>query len=244
MKIAISTQEDNIDSKIDQRFGRCMYFLIVDIKNKKIANAEAFENEGRIQGHGAGIKAAQQVGELDVENVITGAVGPNAENVLNQMGVKIYHASGIAKEAVEDFINDKLGKITEISEPHPTSAKPDEEEEKEDKIFIPLLDNMGEDSQVSPHFGHAPFFGLYDLKTKKLTITENKLDHSDPLKSPVDQIVEAVHPTIVLSEMMGQRAVKLFSEKGISLKTGPFKTVKELIENSDKMEDLTKDCGH
>ena len=119
-----------------------------------------------------------------------------------------------------------------------------QKESSGEKIFFPLLDNKGMDSEISGHFGHAPFFGLYDTKTKKLTITENKLSHTDPNKSPVDQIVEAVNPTTVFALGIGGRAIGLFQEKGICLKTGDFKTVKEVIENLDKLESQTQSCGH
>ncbi|MBW2980515.1 hypothetical protein KY360_03800 [Candidatus Woesearchaeota archaeon] len=242
MKIAISSTEDKIESLIDQRFGRCKYFLIADVEDKKVKDVKALENEGALQGHGAGIKAAQQIGELGVEAVITGNLGPNATDVLGQLGIKAYHASGSAKEAIEKFIKGELDEISEVAQPHSGMAQA--VQPKGERIFFPLLDNNGMDSEISDHFGHAPFFGLYDAKTKKLTITENKLSHTDPDKSPVDQIVEAVNPTTVFALGIGGRAIQLFNEQGICLKTGDFRTVKEVIENLDKLESQTKSCGH
>ena len=112
------------------------------------------------------------------------------------------------------------------------------------KIFIPLLNNNGEDSEISLHFGHAPYFGLYNADTKKLIIKENKLDHSDTQKSPVEQIMESANPDIVFARDIGQRAIMLFQEKNIKLKTGSYKTIKELIENVENLEDLKSGCGH
>ena len=54
MKIAISCTEDKIESLIDQRFGRCKYFLIVDVEDNEVKDVKAVENQGAIQGHGAG----------------------------------------------------------------------------------------------------------------------------------------------------------------------------------------------
>ena len=242
MKIAISCTEDKIESLIDQRFGRCKYFLIVDVEDNEVKDVKAVENQGAIQGHGAGIKAAQQIGEEKVESVITGNLGPNATDVLGQLDIKAYSASGPANEAVDKFIKGELDEITEIAEAH--SGMAEQKGEESERIFFPLLDNNGMDSEISDHFGHAPFFGLYDTKTKKLTITENKLSHTDPNKSPVDQIVEAVNPTTVFALGIGGRAIGLFQEKGVCLKTGNFNTVKEVIENLDKLESQTKSCGH
>ena len=58
------------------------------------------------------------------------------------------------------------------------------------KLLIPVMNDKGEDSIVSDHFGHAPFFSLFDSETKKLIIFENVLDHSDPKLTPVDQLMK------------------------------------------------------
>ena len=239
MKIAISVENDTIESAIDQRFGRCKYFAIVDTENKD--KIEFIENLGAIQGHGAGIKAGQQIGELGVKAVITGQLGPNATDVLNQLDIKVYHASGIVKDAIDNFVNGKLDQITNIAVPHSETIQ---KEKKGERIFLPLLDNNGEDSKISPHFGHAPFFGVYDVEKKELKIIENNLNHTDPTKSPIDQIEEAVNPTTIFAQGIGGRAIQLIAQKGMSLKTGAFDTVKEVIENLDKLYDQTEDCGH
>jgi len=241
MKIAVSADGDKLHSKVDQRFGRCKYFLIINIEEKEVGTFEAVENQGAIQGHGAGIKASQQIGDLGVEAVITGNLGPNATDVLSQLGIKAYHASGIIADVLVDFAEGKLELITEVAPSHSGIEK---KESKGERIFFPLLDNNGEDSEISSHFGHAPFFGLYDTETKKLTITENSLDHTDPAKSPIDQIAEAVNPTTIFAKGIGGRAIQFIAEKGIALKTGEYDTVKEVIKNLDKLDDLTEGCGH
>jgi predicted Fe-Mo cluster-binding NifX family protein len=241
MKIAISSDGEDLNGSIDQRFGRCKYFLIVDIKDGKIIKTQAVLNQGAEQGHGAGIKAAQQVGELKVEKILTGSLGPNATAVLDKLGILSYHASGKAKDAVIRFLNNELEKISETAEPHSGIVK---KENKRERIFFPLLENKGEDSEISEHFGHAPFFGVYDVEKKELNIIENDLDHSDPSKSPIDQIEEAVNPTTIFAKGIGGRAIGIIAEKGMSLKTGDYKTVKEAIKNLDKLKDQTENCGH
>jgi len=242
MRIAITCQEDNLDSMIDQRFGRCKYFLIVDIDKNKITKTEAVLNEGAEQGHGAGIKAAEQIGELKVEKVLTGQLGPNATAVLDKLGITAYQASGKAKEAITKFLNNELEVISETSEPH--SGMANKEKSKGERIFFPLLDDNGLDSEISEHFGHAPFFGVYDVQKKELKIIENNLDHTDPTKSPIDQIEEAVHPTTIFAKGIGGRAIGIIAEKGLSLKTGDYSTVKEVVKNMSKLRNLTQSCGH
>jgi len=242
MRIAISIDGDNINSNIDQRFGRCKYFLIVDIENKKVLKTEAVLNEGAEQGHGAGIKAAEQIGELKVNSILTGELGPNATAVLDKIKVKAYHASGKAKDAINLFLENKLEIIAEVAAPHQNSVAIKNTDSE--RIFIPLLDNKGMKSEISGHFGHAPFFAIYDTKTKKMEIKENNLNHTDPNKSPVDQIVELANPTSVFALGIGARAIQLFNEKGITIKTGDYSTVQEVIDNIKSLKSQAKDCGH
>lgn len=111
------------------------------------------------------------------------------------------------------------------------------------KIIIPILENEGENSKVSEHFGHAPFFAVYETETKKLTIFENKLEHSNPDLTPVDQLM--IHsPDMVCVIEIGQRAINLFKERGVNIKTGKFNSVKDFIQNLSELKDAEKGCDH
>ena len=239
MKVAISSENDTIESLIDQRFGRCKYFLIIDTED--ISKVEAVENQGAIQGHGAGIRAAQQISELGVKAVITGNLGPNATAVLDKLGIPSYQASGKVKDAIEAFVNDKLEGIGEVAPSHFGMIQ--KEKSAGEKIFFPLLNDNGEDSDISEHFGNAPFFGVYDIEKKELRIIENNLNHTDSGRSPIDQIEETLNPTIIFAKDIGGRAIRIIEEKGIALKTGPYSTIREIIENLEKLENQTQSCG-
>ncbi len=242
MKIAVSSDGDKLHNKVDQRFGRCPYFLVIEIDGKEVGTFEAVINEGAVQGHGAGIKAAEQMGEKKVDAVITGQLGPNATNVLKKLEIKAYSASGVITDVLTDFVEDKLEIINDITEAHPGIIET--KKESDERIFFPLLDNNGLDSEISEHFGHAPFFGIYNVEKKELNIIENNLDHTNPEKSPIDQIEEAVNPTTIFAKGIGGRAINIVQEKKISLKTGNYSTVKEVVENLDKLQNLTNGCGH
>jgi len=242
MRIAISSDGDKLHSKVDQRFGRCPYFLIINIKGNQVGKFEAVTNKGIVQGHGAGIKAAEQIGELKVDAVITGNLGPNATDILKKLGIKAYSASGIITDVLVDFVKGNLDLITEVAEAHGGSSKT--KTSQGERIFFPLLDNNGMDSEISEHFGHAPYFGMYGVKKNKLEIIENNLDHTNPSKSPIDQIEEAVHPTTIFAKGIGGRAIGIIAEKGLALKTGDYSTVKEVVSNLNKLRNLTQGCGH
>ncbi|MCK5025773.1 MAG: NifB/NifX family molybdenum-iron cluster-binding protein, partial [Nanoarchaeota archaeon] len=46
MRIVISSDGDTIENNVDMRFGRCRYFLIVDIEDGEIIDVKSVENEG------------------------------------------------------------------------------------------------------------------------------------------------------------------------------------------------------
>jgi len=52
------------------------------------------------------------------------------------------------------------------------------------------------------------------------------------------------NPDIVFTLGVGQRAINLFNEKGIKIKTGEYKTVKEVIENIENLKELNSNCNH
>jgi predicted Fe-Mo cluster-binding NifX family protein len=110
MKIAIASSGKNLDSLVDPRFARCPYFLIVDDENDKF---EIVENSANQAFRGAGISAAQMVVNKGVGAVIAGNFGPNALNVFQTGGIKVFgiKTGASAKEALESY---KAGILEEI----------------------------------------------------------------------------------------------------------------------------------
>ncbi len=104
MKIAVSGAGDSLDATVDERFGRCPYFVFVESETMAY---EAVPNPGAEAMGGAAPRAAQILAEKNADVVITGAVGPNAERSLAALGVKIAtDISGTTVgEAVRNFIN-------------------------------------------------------------------------------------------------------------------------------------------
>jgi predicted Fe-Mo cluster-binding NifX family protein len=123
MKIAISSTGKDLESNIDARFGRCNYFLIVEIEDKKIKNFKAIENTGKDQMGGAGITAGEIVAKQKVDVVITVSLGPRAFSVFEQFGIKAYQGEGKIKEVVQNFINGKLKEISNATGPQHTGLK-------------------------------------------------------------------------------------------------------------------------
>lgn len=117
MKIAISSTGKTLESEIDARFGRCNYFLIVEVENKKIKNFKAIENTAKAQMGGAGITSSQIVANEKPNAVITVNTGPRAFQVLSQLKIKVYQGKGKIKKVIQEFLDGNLKRIDEATGP-------------------------------------------------------------------------------------------------------------------------------
>ena len=107
MKLAVTSQGNNLQSPLDPRFGRAKYFIVVDTETGAFSAEDNTVNLNASQG--AGIQAGKRVAELGVNGLITGHAGPKAFSTLQAGGVKIYTgASGTVADAIEQF---KAGKL-------------------------------------------------------------------------------------------------------------------------------------
>ena len=61
IKVAVSSTGKDVQSEVSDIFGRCQYFIIAEIEDKKIVKTECIENTSANQIGGAGIYAAKQL---------------------------------------------------------------------------------------------------------------------------------------------------------------------------------------
>lgn len=110
MKIAVASTGPTLESRVDLRFGRCPFFVVVEIEDQKIKEWKAIQNQAATAMGGAGIQAAQLVANEGVEAVICGNIGPNAFGVLSEAGIKVIAGVGdiLVKEAIQRFIKKEL----------------------------------------------------------------------------------------------------------------------------------------
>lgn len=100
-KIAITSTGPTLESAMDERFGRCPCFVIVDPKTTEV---RAVDNPCATQGHGAGIQAGKLMSENGVSVVLTGRCGPNASDTLEAAGIKVVTGcSGTVQQALDTF---------------------------------------------------------------------------------------------------------------------------------------------
>ncbi len=113
MKICITSEGKTLDAKVDSRFGRCQYFILV---NPDTLEFEAVEKSNIDQAGGAGIQSGQLMAQKGVKAVLTGNVGPNAFQTLNAAGIQIFTGiSGVVKDAIEKYKKGGLKPIESAS---------------------------------------------------------------------------------------------------------------------------------
>ncbi len=111
MKVAMSVQGQSADSKVDQRFGRCNAFAILDTESGELEFVANHEKD-----KGSGINAANTILKYNPDAVIVGNIGPKAFQVLSRAGLKIYEGlTGSIQESAR-LLQD--GKLKEISSPN------------------------------------------------------------------------------------------------------------------------------
>ena len=116
MKIGISSTGANESAMTDPRFGRCDAFAIYDTQSKTF---KFVDNDAKNSSGGAGIAAAQQLLNVEVEVVLTGNLGPNAYKVLAEAEIKAYRVGAMTlQEATEAFQQGKLDSISQAGQAH------------------------------------------------------------------------------------------------------------------------------
>lgn len=107
MKVVVTSTGTNVDSRVEPRFGRAPYFLLVDTES---GDFTALENAGGVEAvQGAGVQAAEAVSRSGAECLLTGHCGPKAFRALTAAGIAVYTgASGTISEAVEQLHSGEL----------------------------------------------------------------------------------------------------------------------------------------
>jgi len=112
MKVCITSEGETLDDQVDVRFGRCLYFIIVEIEDNIPKILKVISNPNSDIGRGgAGISSAEIVGNEGVDVIITGNIGPRAFNVLKQLNIEIYQGKGKIRDVIQRFVKGELPKV-------------------------------------------------------------------------------------------------------------------------------------
>ena len=110
MRVGVSATGSDLGAKVDGRFGRCPWFLVVDTDSLEF---NALQNPHAQEGMGAGMAAAKDIIDEDGDAVISGRVGPKAYEVLRALKIDIFLVSGeiSVKDALERLERGELQRM-------------------------------------------------------------------------------------------------------------------------------------
>lgn len=86
MKVAITSRGNTPDALLDQRFGRCNYFVVHDSQTGSI---EYIPNPGKVLEEGAGPAAVELLSSRKVMMIISGEFGIKIKPILDSLNVQL-----------------------------------------------------------------------------------------------------------------------------------------------------------
>jgi len=103
LKIAVSSEDLNLEARVTQRFGISPYLIIVDPETMEF---EAVPNPGAAGQRAAGIQTVVLAIRKEVDAVLTGYLSPTAMKYLNNNGIEVITGiKGTVSEAVAQYRN-------------------------------------------------------------------------------------------------------------------------------------------
>ncbi len=108
MRFAISTDDNKgLESFVSQHFGRCPYFVLVDLENEAVEEVKVVDNPHYAE-HGPG-QVPEFIASLGANVMISGGMGRRANVFYENYGIKTATgASGTVTEALSNFQDGKL----------------------------------------------------------------------------------------------------------------------------------------
>ena len=109
MKIALATDEDRgLEAVLSHHFGRCPYYIVVDIDGEEIKDVKAAQNPF-YGSHGEAGEVPNFIRGLGAEVIIAGGMGPKAIGFFNEFGIQaITGGSGMVKDVIKAYLNGEL----------------------------------------------------------------------------------------------------------------------------------------
>ncbi len=106
MILLISAQQGDIDSPVEDRFGRAPWFVRVDSETMQWT---ALENQGMLNRSGAGVAGAKLAIDQQAGAVVSGDFGPNASSALEAAGISmfIFPREGLTARQVVELYGQK-----------------------------------------------------------------------------------------------------------------------------------------
>lgn len=108
MRVAVSADDRNgLDSVVSPHFGRCPYFVLVDLDSRQVGQVTAVENP--FYGHHQPGQVPQFIREQGADVMLTGGMGHRAIQFFDQYGIQaVTGASGTVRRSLEHYLGGAL----------------------------------------------------------------------------------------------------------------------------------------
>ncbi len=108
MRIAISTDDNRgLDSVVSPHFGRCPYYVLVDVEGREVRQVGAVENP--YYGHHQPGQVPAFIESQGADVMLAGGMGRRAIGLFQQCGIEaVTGASGTVRHALEQYLGGAL----------------------------------------------------------------------------------------------------------------------------------------
>lgn len=117
-----SMSPGGLHAPFEWRFGRCSNFTIIEKVDDRVVQITVINNDAVNAMGGAGIAAAQNVGNQKPTDIIVGNLGPNAVGALKTIGANLYQVGNNQVSTVKDVLElFEQGKVEPIADANVSS---------------------------------------------------------------------------------------------------------------------------
>ncbi len=114
------------------------------------------------------------------------------------------------------------------------------------KIVIPVADEKG--ALVSAHFGRAPYFAWFEVKSGNIVdrgVAPNDSSHFGGQGLPPERMM-ALGADVVISAGMGMKAIQMFQNSTVAVLQAANESTEQSIQDyvEGKLQELTEGCLH
>jgi len=86
MRVAITSTGNSLESKLDERFGRCSFFVIYDTETK---STEFVPNPNKQADNGAGPASVKLVASKNVSKIVSGEFGMKIKSLVDSLNIQM-----------------------------------------------------------------------------------------------------------------------------------------------------------
>jgi predicted Fe-Mo cluster-binding NifX family protein len=115
------------------------------------------------------------------------------------------------------------------------------------RIVIPVMNDAGLNSQLSEHFGRAPYFAVVEIGEDGQMISQKTVsnvgEHFGGSGQRADFIL-GLKPNVIITYGMGPRGISIYQSARVAVLRANANSVRQVIEayNRNELEELTEGC--